>query len=69
MFLMADGNTSSQSWRSYFVTAPYQAQTVEPPTTCASETRTCNNGSLSGSYQYASCTVGGFSLRPDDVAQ
>lgn len=47
----------------------YQAQTVQSPATCVSETRTCTNGSLSGSYQYAACTVGGFSLRPDDLVQ
>lgn len=47
----------------------YQAQTVESPATCVSETRICTNGTLSGSYQYAACTVGGFMLRPDDLNQ
>jgi hypothetical protein len=35
----------------------YQAPTVQSPNTCQSQTRTCNNGTLSGSYQYQSCTV------------
>jgi len=37
----------------------YQNSSVTSPTTCASiaQTRTCNNGTLSGSYTYQSCTV------------
>lgn len=36
----------------------YSATSATSPNTCAglSQTRTCNNGSLSGSYSYASCT-------------
>lgn len=30
-----------------------------PSGTCTSQTRNCNNGTLSGSYQYASCTPSG----------
>jgi Tfp pilus assembly protein PilV len=35
----------------------YQVATVISPSTCTSETRSCTNGTLSGSYGYASCTV------------
>jgi hypothetical protein len=35
----------------------YQASTVPSGQSCALETRTCTNGTLSGSYQYASCSV------------
>ncbi|MCZ2343638.1 MAG: hypothetical protein LC104_17870, partial [Bacteroidales bacterium] len=35
----------------------YQSGTVPDGQTCVSETRTCNNGTLSGSYGYNSCTV------------
>ncbi|OGG58169.1 hypothetical protein A2853_01480 [Candidatus Kaiserbacteria bacterium RIFCSPHIGHO2_01_FULL_55_17] len=35
----------------------YQASTVPFGSSCVSESRTCNNGTLSGSYQYPSCTV------------
>jgi putative peptidoglycan binding protein len=35
----------------------YQAATVPAGGQCISETRTCQQGILSGSYQYASCTV------------
>jgi Tfp pilus assembly protein PilV len=34
----------------------YQAATVISPSACASESRSCANGMLSGSYGYASCT-------------
>lgn len=33
----------------------FQSSTVAYGATCASEARTCNNGSLSGSYSFASC--------------
>lgn len=36
----------------------YQSSSVGFGGTCVSETRTCNNGTLSGSYAYVSCTVG-----------
>ena len=36
----------------------YQSQKVAFGQTCISQTRTCTNGALSGSYQYASCTQG-----------
>ncbi|MDO8514556.1 MAG: hypothetical protein Q7S50_03370 [bacterium] len=38
----------------------FSARTVPFGSTCASvsQTRTCTNGTLSGTYQYASCTVG-----------
>src|SRR5690606_11400056 len=39
----------------------YQSSTVPYGSSCTggsqSQTRTCNNGTLSGSYQYASCSV------------
>ncbi|MGH7175283.1 MAG: hypothetical protein ACREGR_02920, partial [Minisyncoccia bacterium] len=35
----------------------YQSSSVTSPATCSSQTRTCSNGTLSGSYQYPSCTV------------
>jgi Tfp pilus assembly protein PilV len=35
----------------------WQAQAVVSPASCVSETRTCSAGTLSGSYQYSSCTV------------
>ena len=35
----------------------YQSSSVTSPATCASETRTCSNGALSGSYTNQSCTV------------
>jgi hypothetical protein len=37
----------------------YQSSSVTSPATCASvsQTRTCTNGALSGSYTYGSCTV------------
>ncbi|MDB5237758.1 MAG: hypothetical protein JWM46_28 [Candidatus Kaiserbacteria bacterium] len=35
----------------------YQAASVAAGQTCVSQTRSCSNGTLSGSYQYASCTV------------
>jgi hypothetical protein len=35
----------------------YQAATVSYGSSCSSETRTCSNGSLSGSYQYQYCAV------------
>jgi len=44
----------------------YQASTVPYGSTCNSQTRTCSNGSLSGSYQYQSCnqdcTFGGSAV-------
>ncbi|MBI5458091.1 peptidoglycan-binding protein [Candidatus Kaiserbacteria bacterium] len=42
---------------SQIITA-YQASTVAYGNQCVSEQRTCNNGTLSGSYQYASCSAG-----------
>ncbi len=36
----------------------YQNSTVPFGSTCASEARTCVNGSLSGSYTFAACSVG-----------
>lgn len=36
----------------------YQTATVPFGSTCNSQSRTCNNGTLSGSYAYASCSVG-----------
>ena len=44
---IADGTTVTR----------YQAATVPYGHTCASETRTCNDGALSGSYTFESCTV------------
>lgn len=38
-------------------TTAYQASTVPYGSSCTSQTRTCNNGTLSGSYQYQSCSV------------
>lgn len=35
----------------------YQASSVPYGSTCTSQTRTCTNGALSGSYTYGSCTV------------
>jgi hypothetical protein len=35
----------------------YQAATVGYGHACVSQTRTCSNGTLSGSYSYSSCTV------------
>ncbi|MFA6495481.1 MAG: hypothetical protein WCV87_03975, partial [Candidatus Paceibacterota bacterium] len=35
----------------------YQSSSVVSPATCTSQSRTCNNGSLSGSYTNQSCTV------------
>lgn len=35
----------------------YQAASVVSPASCVSQTRTCTNGSLSGSYTNQSCTV------------
>ncbi|MFA5132152.1 MAG: CARDB domain-containing protein [Candidatus Paceibacterota bacterium] len=37
----------------------YQTSSVTSPATCSSETRTCNNGALSGSNQYQTCNVAG----------
>jgi hypothetical protein len=36
----------------------YAASSVPCGNSCTSQTRTCNNGSLSGSYGYSSCSVG-----------
>ena len=35
----------------------YQDSSVAPGNLCASENRTCTNGTLGGTYAYASCTV------------
>jgi len=35
----------------------YQAATVPSGSTCASQQRSCSNGTLSGTYTYASCSV------------
>lgn len=35
----------------------YQSSSVVAPAICTSETRTCTNGTLTGTYQYASCGV------------
>lgn len=35
----------------------YQSLTVPSGSTCQSESRTCSNGSMSGSYAFSSCTV------------
>ena len=35
----------------------WQASTVPYGSTCSSQTRSCSNGTLSGSYQYQSCSV------------
>jgi hypothetical protein len=35
----------------------YVSNAVTEPDVCTSETRTCNNGVLSGSYVYPACTV------------
>ena len=48
-------------WGSYIangasVTA-YQTSSVTSPSSCVSQTRTCTNGTLSGSYLYQTCTV------------
>ncbi|TSC86911.1 MAG: hypothetical protein G01um10148_16 [Parcubacteria group bacterium Gr01-1014_8] len=43
----------------------YQSSSVPAGGQCVSQTRTCNNGTLSGSYQYPSCSVqsaGKFSI-------
>ena len=38
-------------------TTTYQAASVAYGSQCVSETRTCNNGTMSGSYTFAACTV------------
>ncbi len=38
-------------------TTAYQNSTVPYNQTCVSQTRTCSNGTLSGSYQHQSCSV------------
>ncbi len=48
-----DGNTVIHGSS---VTA-YQASTVPYGSTCSSQSRTCTDGTLSGTYQYASCSV------------
>lgn len=40
-------------------TVAYQNSTVPAGQTCVQETRTCSNGSLSGTYNFATCTPGG----------
>ena len=45
----------------------YQASSVAAGQTCAAQTRTCQNGSLSGSYTNASCTVQSGSSVPSTV--
>lgn len=42
----------------------FQASSVPFGQACQSEVRTCNNGVLSGSYQYSSCTVQGSTTNP-----
>ncbi|GEM_PF-1808847 len=42
----------------------YQSSSVTSPASCVSQTRTCNNGNLSGSYQYQSCSVNNNSPAP-----
>ena len=37
----------------------YQSSSVAYGSQCVSQTRTCSNGTLSGSYPYSACTVGG----------
>lgn len=37
--------------------AAYSTASVTEPATCSSQTRTCNDGNLSGSYAYPSCQV------------
>lgn len=39
-------------------TAAYQTSAVAYGQTCTSQSRTCNNGTLSGTYTFGSCTVG-----------
>lgn len=41
----------------------YQSSSVSHPNSCTSETRTCNDGTLSGSYQYSSCSGPTYSWR------
>ncbi|MDA0288375.1 MAG: SBBP repeat-containing protein, partial [Proteobacteria bacterium] len=48
-----NGNTIQSG---YSVTA-YQSSTVPFGNTCSSQSRTCTNGSLSGTYSFASCSV------------
>ena len=35
----------------------YAASSVTSPNSCTAQTRTCSNGTLSGSYSYSSCSV------------
>ncbi|WP_413289240.1 hypothetical protein [Bdellovibrio sp. HCB337] len=48
-----DGNSLNQG----DVVVAYQNSTVAYGSTCVSESRTCDNGALSGSYVYSACTV------------
>jgi len=50
----------------------YQAATVPYGQSCVSQSRTCTNGTLSGTYQYQSCAVGpacSLSVNPASVVQ
>ncbi|MCZ2341358.1 MAG: hypothetical protein LC104_06120 [Bacteroidales bacterium] len=48
----------------------YQGELAMSGQTCVSETRTCNNGTLSGSYRFDSCRVAcnfnGYMILPGD---
>jgi len=48
----------SQSIAHGSVVVAYTASSVAAGQTCISQLRTCSNGTLSGTYQYASCEVG-----------
>lgn len=43
----------------------YQSSSVPAGQQCVSQTRTCTNGILSGSYQYATCSVATATCTPD----
>lgn len=43
----------------------YQSSSVAAGSQCVSQSRTCTNGTLSGSYQYASCSVAGNICTPN----
>ena len=46
----------------------YQAPSVDFGNTCTSETRSCFNGNLSGSYTYTNCTVSAASQSSSDYS-
>ena len=46
----------------------YQASSVDFGNTCTSETRSCFNGNLSGSYTYTNCTVSAASQSSSDYS-